>query len=80
MAVRHDERRDPRTLRERDDIPSLEKQFDTELRAEALAHRRKYLLLCYQLPRALLDAHRDCLKEVEHELGSSQRRARRTAR
>lgn len=58
------------TLRE--DIADLGERLDAaELRAEALPHRRKYLLLCYRLVRAVLEAHLEWLDEVERDLTST---------
>ena len=39
--------------------------------AATLPHRRKYLLLNYRLARAVLEAHRDWLDEVERELDAN---------
>lgn len=65
----------------RDDIAELEEQLAAaELRAEALPHRRKNLLLCYLLVRRLLEAHLEWLEDVERDLGGSRKRARRPAR
>jgi DNA-binding PadR family transcriptional regulator len=53
----------------RDDIADLSARVDeAEASAEALPHRRKYLLLGHSLGRRLLAAHLDWLDEVEREL------------
>jgi DNA-binding PadR family transcriptional regulator len=53
----------------RDDIGELEAQLDEgERRADALPHRRRYLMLNHRLARRLLAAHLEWLDEVEREL------------
>jgi DNA-binding PadR family transcriptional regulator len=64
----------------RDDIEDLAARVgEAQQRAEALPHRRKYLLLVTGFLRRLLDLHLDLVDEVEHQLaphrrGSSTRR------
>ncbi len=48
--------------------------------AEALPHRRKYLLLNLGLARRLLDAHLEWVNDVESELAPERRPARQLAR
>jgi PadR family transcriptional regulator, regulatory protein AphA len=53
----------------RADIAELEAQLDeAEARADALPHRRRYLMLNHRLARRLLAAHLEWLDEVEREL------------
>jgi DNA-binding PadR family transcriptional regulator len=53
----------------RDEIGFLLEQLDdAEVRARALPHREKYLLLAHGLARRILLAHREWLDEVEREL------------
>jgi PadR family transcriptional regulator AphA len=63
------------TLRE--DIADLAARLDeSEHSAEALPHRRKYLLLVLGFLRRLLELHLDWVDEVERELGQRARRKR----
>ena len=56
------------TLRE--DIADLRQRIgEMEARAEALPHRRKYLLMVAGFLRRLLDLHEAYIDEVERELG-----------
>jgi DNA-binding PadR family transcriptional regulator len=55
------------TLRE-DIADLLERLDETDARAEALPHRRKYLLLVNVFLRRLLELHLDWIAEVEREL------------
>jgi DNA-binding PadR family transcriptional regulator len=60
------------TLRE--DIADLIQRLDeSAVAAEALPHRRKYLLLVNQFLRRLVDLHSDLIDEVERELGDEPR-------
>ncbi len=53
----------------RTEIAELEAQLDSAAeRADALPHRRKYLLLVIAFLRRLLALHLDFVAEVEHEL------------
>jgi DNA-binding PadR family transcriptional regulator len=53
----------------RDDIADLEARIaDMEERAEALPHRRKYLILVARHLRRLLDLHLELVAEAEREL------------
>ena len=53
----------------RDDIADLHARIDeSEARAEALPHRRKYLLLVLGHLRRLLELHLELVDEVEREL------------
>jgi PadR family transcriptional regulator, regulatory protein AphA len=53
----------------RDDIAEVEAQLDeAEERADALPHRRRYLMLNHRLARRLVAAHLEWLDEVEREL------------
>jgi DNA-binding PadR family transcriptional regulator len=59
----------------RDDIADLSARVDeAEASAEALPHRRKYLLLVAEFLRGLLELHLELVDEVERELdpGSPQ--------
>ncbi len=60
----------------RTEIAELEAQLDAAAeRAEALPHRRKYLLLVIGFLRRLLALHLELVAEVEHELAPRARRA-----
>lgn len=67
----------------RDEIEELEARLDeAEARAEALPHRRKYLLLVNGFLRRLLELHAELVDDVERELaptgrGDPQRRGSR---
>lgn len=53
----------------RDDIADLQSRLDqTEAAAEALPHRRKYLLLVNEFLRRLLELHLEFVDELEREL------------
>jgi PadR family transcriptional regulator AphA len=53
----------------RDDIADLLDRLEqSDAAAEALPHRRKYLLLVTAFLRRLLDLHLDFVEELEHEL------------
>jgi len=53
----------------RDDIAELQDQLDEAVaRAEALPHRRKYLLLVTGFLRDLFELHLKLVDDVEHEL------------
>ena len=55
----------------RDDIADLNARIDeSEARAEALPHRRKYLLLVLGHLRRLLELHLELVDEVERELAA----------
>ncbi len=57
----------------RDDIADLLDRLDqTELSAEALPHRRKYLLLVNGYLRRLLDLHLQLVADVERELDATE--------
>jgi DNA-binding PadR family transcriptional regulator len=59
----------------REDIADLLARVEeTESRAEALPHRRKYLLFVTAFLRRLLDLHAEFIDEVERELASDERR------
>jgi DNA-binding PadR family transcriptional regulator len=68
----------------RDDIADLSARLDdAEATAEALPHRRKYLLMVLGFLRRLLELHKDLVDEVERELtptdtGRRPRRSRRS--
>jgi DNA-binding PadR family transcriptional regulator len=68
----------------RAELNALESELDAgELRAAALPHREKYLLLNHRLARRLLEVYEEWLDEVEQELtdagpASAPRPARRT--
>jgi PadR family transcriptional regulator, regulatory protein AphA len=63
----------------REDIADLEARVsEMEERAEALPHRRKYLLLVDDFLRRLLELHRDFVDELEREL-APRRRAKPSA-
>jgi DNA-binding PadR family transcriptional regulator len=67
------------TLRE--DIADLLARLDErEASAEALPHRRKYLLLVIGFLRRLLDLHLDWVDEVERELAPPRKRTASRAR
>jgi PadR family transcriptional regulator AphA len=54
----------------RDDIADLRQRLDeSEQVAEALPHRRKYLLLVNDFLRRLVDEHERLVDDVERELG-----------
>jgi DNA-binding PadR family transcriptional regulator len=58
----------------RTDIADLAARLDVaEANADALPHRRKYLLLSYRLIRRLFEVHLEWLDEVERELRPKQR-------
>jgi DNA-binding PadR family transcriptional regulator len=58
----------------RDDIAELFARLeDAEARAEALPHRRKYLLLITGFLRQLLDLHLELVDEAERELAPEAR-------
>jgi DNA-binding PadR family transcriptional regulator len=58
----------------RDDIADLfERLEESETRADALAHRRKYLLLVTGFLRRLLTLHLDLVDEIEEELAPKRR-------
>jgi DNA-binding PadR family transcriptional regulator len=62
----------------REDIADLGARLDVaEAMAEALPHRRKYLLLGHALSRRLLDVHLEWLDEVDRELAPKPGRRRR---
>jgi hypothetical protein len=50
----------------------VERLDETELGAEALPHRRKYLLLVTSFLRRLLDLHLELVDEVERELAPGE--------
>jgi DNA-binding PadR family transcriptional regulator len=53
----------------REDIADLRRRLDESAQAaEALPHRRKYLLLVNDFLRRLVDAHEELVAEVEREL------------
>jgi PadR family transcriptional regulator, regulatory protein AphA len=55
----------------RTDIADLSARLDVaEAAAEALPHRRKYLMMGHRLSRRLLDVHLEWLDEIERELES----------
>src|SRR6266540_4391287 len=59
----------------RDDIADLlERLHESEAGAEALPHRRKYLLLVNGFLRRLLDLHLEFVDEVERELAPKARK------
>jgi DNA-binding PadR family transcriptional regulator len=65
------------TLRE--DIADLAARLDVaEAMADALPHRRKYLMLGHALSRRLLEVHLEWLDEVDRELAPRSHRRRRT--
>jgi DNA-binding PadR family transcriptional regulator len=58
----------------RDDIADLfERLEESETRADALPHRRKYLLLVTGFLRRLLTLHLDLVDEIEEELAPKRR-------
>ena len=58
----------------RDDITDLFARLeDVEATAEALPHRRKYLLLVTSFLRRLLELHLELVDEVESELAPKAR-------
>ena len=64
------------TLRE--DIADLQSRLDqAEASADALPHRRKYLLLTTAFLRRLLELHLQLVDDVERELGGSTKRIRK---
>jgi DNA-binding PadR family transcriptional regulator len=63
------------TLRE-DIAELLERLAETEASAQALPHRRKYLLLVTGFMRRLYELHRELIDEVERELDASEHDAR----
>ena len=53
----------------RDDIAELRRRLDeSAAEADALPHRRKYLLLVNDFLRRFVDLHADLVDEVEREL------------
>jgi PadR family transcriptional regulator, regulatory protein AphA len=65
----------------RDDIADLRARLEeSEKRAEALPHRRKYLLLVTGFLGRLLDLHLELLDEIEREFAADTSRARRSVR
>jgi DNA-binding PadR family transcriptional regulator len=59
----------------RDDIADLSARLDdAEATAEALPHRRKYLLLVIAFLRRLLDVHSELVEDVEHEFAPKRTR------
>ena len=57
----------------REDIADLEARLDdAERSADALPHRRKYLLLANGFLRRLLELHLDLVRQVERQLGSKR--------
>jgi DNA-binding PadR family transcriptional regulator len=66
------------TLRE-DIADLLERLDETEASAEALPHRRKYLLLATGFMRRLYALHLELVDEVDRELAATERRERRRA-
>ena len=64
----------------RDDIAELfERVAEAEASAQALPHRRKYLLLVCRFLRQLLELHLDWADEVERELAPRRGTVRRDA-
>jgi DNA-binding PadR family transcriptional regulator len=62
----------------RDDIADISARLDdAEQSAEALPHRRKYLLLVIGFLRRYLDLHLELVDEVESELSPERRRSSR---
>jgi DNA-binding PadR family transcriptional regulator len=62
----------------RDDIADLSARLDeAEASAEALPHRRKYLLIVVGFLRRLLELHLEFVDEVERELAPGGQRRRR---
>jgi len=62
------------TLRE--DIADIAERLDeAEARADALPHRRKYLLIVVDFLREYLDLHRELVDRVERELAAEDQRA-----
>jgi DNA-binding PadR family transcriptional regulator len=62
----------------RDDIDDLSARLDeSEASADALPHRRKYLLLTIDFLRRLLEMHLDWIDEVERELAPESNAAKR---
>ena len=66
------------TLREDIADPSA-RLAESEASAEALPHRRKYLLLVTNFLRRLLELHLDLVNEVERELAPTPGRRRQRA-
>jgi len=66
------------TLRE-DIADLLERLDETEASAQALPHRRKYLLLATGFMRRLFELHLDLVDEVERELDAGEAGERRPA-
>jgi DNA-binding PadR family transcriptional regulator len=61
----------------RDDIAELRARVeDAEASAEALPHRRRYLLLVTDFLHRLLDLHLELVAEAERELAPARRRKR----
>jgi DNA-binding PadR family transcriptional regulator len=59
----------------RDDVEDLlERVAESEAGADALPHRRKYLLMVTRFLRRLLDLHLELVDEVERELAPDKRR------
>jgi DNA-binding PadR family transcriptional regulator len=64
----------------REDIADLlERLAETEASAQALPHRRKYLLLATGFMRRFYELHLELIEEVERELDATERSARRRA-
>ena len=60
----------------REDIADIAERLDeAQARAEALAHRRKYLLIAVDFLREYLDLHRELVDRVERELAAENQRA-----
>ena len=60
----------------RADIADLEARLDdAAASAEALPHRRKYLLIVVDFLRELLELHEELVQRVERELGSDRSRS-----
>ncbi len=58
----------------RDDIADLEARLDEgERSADALPHRRKYLLLAIRFLRRVLELHPELVAQIERDLGSKER-------
>jgi DNA-binding PadR family transcriptional regulator len=59
-----------------EDIADIAERLDeAAARAEALPHRRKYLLIVVDFLREYLDLHRELVDRVEHELAAEDQRA-----
>jgi hypothetical protein len=56
----------------REDIADLSRRLDeSEAAADALPHRRKYLLITFAFLRRLLELHLELVDDVERELSAS---------